>query len=97
MPLARPATQYELYLCALATFASGPEHIETVQRVFRDLFGGAGGARDGQTGRRHRTCPARRSGQAWTTCWPRPRGLRRSTRLPGPRSRRRPVLTARTG
>ncbi|MGD0927659.1 MAG: VWA domain-containing protein [Streptosporangiaceae bacterium] len=49
VPLARPATQYELCLCALATFASGPEHIEIVQRVFRDLFAGAGGARDGQT------------------------------------------------
>ena len=43
VPLARPATQYELYLCALATFASGPEHTETVRRVFRDLFGGADG------------------------------------------------------
>ena len=43
VPLARPATRYELYLCALATFASSPEQIETVQQVFRDLFGGAGG------------------------------------------------------
>ena len=43
VPLARPATRYELYLCALATFASGPEQTETVQRVFRDLFGGADG------------------------------------------------------
>ena len=43
VPLARPATQYELYLCALATFASGPEQTGTVQRVFRDLFGGADG------------------------------------------------------
>ncbi len=41
VPLVRPATQYELYLCALATFASGPEQVETVQRVFSDLFGGA--------------------------------------------------------
>ena len=43
VPLARPATRYELYLCALATFASGPEQTGTVQRVFRDLFGGADG------------------------------------------------------
>ena len=42
VPLARPATRYELYLCALATFTSGPEQIEIVQRVFRDLFSGAG-------------------------------------------------------
>ena len=47
VPLARPATRYELYLCALATFASGPEQTETVQRVFRDLFGGAGGGTAG--------------------------------------------------
>jgi uncharacterized protein len=43
VPLARPATRYELYLCALATFASGPEQTGTVQRVFGDLFGGVGG------------------------------------------------------
>jgi uncharacterized protein with von Willebrand factor type A (vWA) domain len=48
VPLARPATQYELALCALATFASGPEHIETVQRVVRELFGATGGRRAGQ-------------------------------------------------
>ena len=43
VPVARPATRYELYLCALATFASGPEQTETVRRVFGDLFGGVGG------------------------------------------------------
>ena len=51
VPLARPATQYEFSLCALATFASGPEHIETVQRVVRELFGAAGGGAAGPPGR----------------------------------------------
>src|SRR5258705_5150948 len=50
VPLARPASQYELYLCALATFASGPDQIETVRRVFSDLFGEVGGPTPGQTG-----------------------------------------------
>ena len=50
VPVARPATRYELYLCALATFASGPEQTETVQRVFGDLFGGVGGPAAGQPG-----------------------------------------------
>ncbi|MGH3068905.1 MAG: vWA domain-containing protein [Streptosporangiaceae bacterium] len=50
VPVARPATRYELYLCALATFASGPEQTETVQRVFSDLFGGVGGPAAGQPG-----------------------------------------------
>ncbi len=50
VPLARPATRYELYLCALATFASSPEQIETVQQVFRDQFGGAGGRGAGPDG-----------------------------------------------
>ena len=45
VPVARPATRYELYLCALATFASGPEQTETVRRVFSGLFGGVGGPR----------------------------------------------------
>ena len=50
VPVARPATRYELYLCALATFSSGPEQAETVQRVFGDLFGGVGGPAAGQPG-----------------------------------------------
>src|SRR3984957_18859846 len=50
VPLARPATQYELYLCALATFASGPEQTETVRRVFAGLFGGMDGRAPGQSG-----------------------------------------------
>ena len=50
VPVARPATRYELYLCALATFASGPEQTETVRRVFGALFGGVGGAAAGQPG-----------------------------------------------
>ena len=50
VPVARPATRYELYLCALATFASGPEQTETVQRVFGDLFGGVGDPVAGRPG-----------------------------------------------
>ena len=50
VPLARPATQYELYLCALATFASGPEQTETVRRVFTGLFGGVDGRAPGPSG-----------------------------------------------
>jgi uncharacterized protein with von Willebrand factor type A (vWA) domain len=50
VPVARPATRYELYLCALATFASGPEQTDTVQRVFAGLFGGVGGPVAGQPG-----------------------------------------------
>ena len=48
--MARPATRYELYLCALATFASGPEQTQTVQRVFGDLFGGVSDPAAGQPG-----------------------------------------------
>ncbi len=51
MTLARPATRYELYLCALATLVSGPEQTETVQRVFRDLFGGLAARRPAGAGR----------------------------------------------
>ena len=50
VPLTRPATHYELYLCALATFASGPEQTETVRRVFSDLFGGVDGRTPGPGG-----------------------------------------------
>lgn len=50
VPLARPATQYELYLCALATFASGPEQTETLRRVFSDLFGGVDGRARARSG-----------------------------------------------
>jgi uncharacterized protein len=50
VPVARPATRYELYLCALATFASGPEQTETVQRVFGDLFGWGDGPAAGRFG-----------------------------------------------
>ena len=89
--LARPATRHELYLCALATFASGPEQTGIVQRVFRDLFGGQAAAAPARPGR---ICPARRPGHPRTTCWPRRPGPRRTTR-PRPRDRRR-VLTERT-
>jgi uncharacterized protein with von Willebrand factor type A (vWA) domain len=38
--VARPATQRELYLCALATLVSGQSQIETLERVFNAMFGG---------------------------------------------------------
>jgi uncharacterized protein with von Willebrand factor type A (vWA) domain len=41
--VARPGTRYELYLCALATLASGQAQIETLERVFTEVFGGLGG------------------------------------------------------
>ena len=50
VPLVRPVTRYELYLCALATFASSPEQTGIVQQVFRDLFGPAGGRGAGPGG-----------------------------------------------
>ena len=48
--VARPATQSELYLCALATLASSKEQTETVRRVFTGLFGGVDGRAPGQSG-----------------------------------------------
>jgi uncharacterized protein len=38
--VARPATLGGLYLCALATLASSQDHIETLRRVFAEVFGG---------------------------------------------------------
>ena len=81
VPLARPATKYELYLCALATFASGPEQTETVRRVFTDLFGGVDGRAPGQSGPEAPDLPGPPPGRPPMTCSPRPRGPRRSTRL----------------
>src|SRR6202047_268374 len=37
--VARPATQRELYLCALATLVSGQGQIEMWERVFTTMFG----------------------------------------------------------
>ena len=37
--VARPATLPGLYLCALATLVASQDHIETLKRVFRDMFG----------------------------------------------------------
>jgi len=42
--VARPATRYELYLCALATLTAGQAQIETLERVFHEVFGGPGPA-----------------------------------------------------
>ena len=41
--VARPATQRELYLCALATLVSGQAQIEILERVFTTMFGGRPG------------------------------------------------------
>src|SRR6185312_11895346 len=41
--VARPATRYELYLCAQATLASTQAQIETLERVFAEVFGGLSG------------------------------------------------------
>ena len=38
--VARPATLHDLYLCALATVVASQSHIETLKRVFWDMFGG---------------------------------------------------------
>ncbi|HTT50877.1 MAG TPA: VWA domain-containing protein [Streptosporangiaceae bacterium] len=40
--VARPATRYQLYLCALATMVSGQAQLEPLRRVFADFFGGTG-------------------------------------------------------
>jgi uncharacterized protein with von Willebrand factor type A (vWA) domain len=40
--VARPGTRYELYLCALATLTAGQTQIETLERVFAEVFGGPG-------------------------------------------------------
>jgi hypothetical protein len=42
--VARPATQRELYLCALATLVSGHAQIEILERVFNAMFGGRPGS-----------------------------------------------------
>jgi uncharacterized protein with von Willebrand factor type A (vWA) domain len=48
--VARPATRRELYLCALATLTASADHIETLRRVFAEIFGGLSGDQppDGQ-------------------------------------------------
>ena len=38
--VARPGTPRALYLCALATLVSSQEHVETLERVFGEMFGG---------------------------------------------------------
>src|ERR1700739_4092685 len=38
--VARPAPLGGRYLCALATLASSQDHIETLRRVFAEVFGG---------------------------------------------------------
>ena len=38
--VARPPTLQGLYLCALATLVASQDHVETLRRVFLDVFGG---------------------------------------------------------
>jgi uncharacterized protein len=45
--VARPLTLRDLYLCALATLVSSQDHIETLRRVFWDVFGGPEGLAPG--------------------------------------------------
>jgi uncharacterized protein len=45
--VARPPTLRDLYLCALATLVASQDHIETLQRVFLDVFGGPEGLAPG--------------------------------------------------
>jgi hypothetical protein len=40
--VARPASRYQLYLCALATLVSGQAQVEPLRRVFEEMFGGTG-------------------------------------------------------
>jgi uncharacterized protein len=40
--VARPATLYQLYLCALATLVAGQAQVEPLRRVFAEFFGPAG-------------------------------------------------------
>jgi uncharacterized protein with von Willebrand factor type A (vWA) domain len=40
--VARPATLYQLYLCALATLVTGQAQVEPLRRVFEAFFGGTG-------------------------------------------------------
>ncbi|MGP7998393.1 MAG: vWA domain-containing protein [Streptosporangiaceae bacterium] len=40
--VARPATRYQLYLCALATLVSSQAQVEPLRRVFADVFGDTG-------------------------------------------------------
>jgi uncharacterized protein with von Willebrand factor type A (vWA) domain len=40
--VARPATRYQLYLCALATLVTGQAQAEPLRRVFEAFFGGTG-------------------------------------------------------
>ncbi len=48
--VARPASRYQLYLCALATLVTGQAQVEPLRRVFAEFFGGTG--EDGEAGRR---------------------------------------------
>ncbi len=40
--VARPASRYQLYLCALATLVAGQAQVDPLRRVFADFFGSTG-------------------------------------------------------
>jgi uncharacterized protein len=40
--VARPASRYQLYLCALATLVTGQAQVAPLRRVFEEMFGGTG-------------------------------------------------------
>jgi uncharacterized protein with von Willebrand factor type A (vWA) domain len=48
--VARPPTLQDLYLCALATLVASQDHVETLRRVFLEVFGGPEGLAPGGDG-----------------------------------------------
>ena len=52
--VARPASRYQLYLCALATLVTGQAQVEPLGQVFTEFFGGTGAERSRR--RAGRTC-----------------------------------------
>ena len=73
--VARPASRYQLYLCALATLVRGQAQVEPLRRVFEGSSAGPVRTRRRRTGR---TCRGR-AGRCRMTCWPRRRGRPSST------------------
>ena len=56
--VARPASRYQLYLCALATLVTGQAQVETLRRVFAAFFGARTARQRGQPGRDAAACRA---------------------------------------
>ena len=57
--VARPASRYQLYLCALATLVTGQAQVEPLRRVFAEFFGGTGEDREQVPGGPGMPLPAR--------------------------------------